>query len=163
MSPPDAPPPTPFARYAPSTTLEPCTDAPTLPALEVATLRLLLAVVLPRPRGAPIAEVPTLRLRGIVTPDRLRPLSDVQSLPKRSFLRRRLAMKWTRPPTIETSRPPPSPTRSLQSAFEMATPRARRTTILPATLRPAPGSGQLPPVEPQSPSPMSRSPSGLAR
>ena len=59
--------------------------------------------------------------------------------------------------------PPPSPTRSLQSAFEMATPRARRTTILPASVRPAPGTGQLPPVEPQSPSPMSRTPSGLAQ
>jgi len=59
--------------------------------------------------------------------------------------------------------PPPSPTRSLQSAFEMATPRARRTTILPASVRPAPGAGQLPPVEPQSPSPMSRTPSGLAQ
>ena len=59
--------------------------------------------------------------------------------------------------------PPPSPTRSLPSAFEMATPRARRTTILPASVRPAPGSGQLPPVEPQSPSPMSRTPSDLAR
>jgi len=59
--------------------------------------------------------------------------------------------------------PPPSPTRSLQSAFEMATPRARRTTILPASVRPAQGFGQLPPVEPQSPSPMSQSNSGLAR
>jgi len=59
--------------------------------------------------------------------------------------------------------PPPSPNRSLQSAFEMATPRARRTTILPASVRPAPGAGQLPPVEPQSPSPMSRTPSGLAQ
>jgi len=58
--------------------------------------------------------------------------------------------------------PPPSPTRSLQSAFEMATPRARRTTILPASVRPTQGFGQLPPVEPQSPSPMSRSNSGLA-
>jgi len=59
--------------------------------------------------------------------------------------------------------PSPAPTRSLQSAFEMATPRARRTKILPAPVRPAPGSGQLPPVEPQSPSPMSRTPSGQAR
>ena len=59
--------------------------------------------------------------------------------------------------------PPPSPTRSLQSAFEMATPRARRTTILPASVRPAPGAGLLPPVEPQSPSPMRRTPSGLAQ
>jgi len=57
--------------------------------------------------------------------------------------------------------PPPSPTRSLQSAFEMATPRARRTTILGAAIRPAPGNGHLPPVEPQSPSPLSRTPSGL--
>ena len=58
---------------------------------------------------------------------------------------------------------PPPPTRSLRSAFEMATPRARRTTILPASVRPAPGFGQLPPVDPQSPSAMSRSNSGLAR
>ena len=35
--------------------------------------------------------------------------------------------------------PPTSPTRSLQSAFEMPTPRARRKTILPAPVRPAPG------------------------
>jgi len=59
--------------------------------------------------------------------------------------------------------PPPSPTSSLQSAFEMATPRARRTTILPASVRPAPGAGQLPPMEPQSPSPVSITPSGLAQ
>jgi len=59
--------------------------------------------------------------------------------------------------------PPPSPTRSLQSAFEMATPRARRTTILPASVRPAQGTGDLPPAEQPSPSPMSRSASGLAR
>ena len=59
--------------------------------------------------------------------------------------------------------PPASPTRSLQSAFEVATPRARSSTILPAPLGPAPGSRSLPPVEPVSPSPMSRTPSGLAR
>jgi len=59
--------------------------------------------------------------------------------------------------------PPPSPTRSLQSAFEMATPRARRTTILPASVRPTQGSGTLPPAEQPSPSPMSRTASGLAR
>jgi len=58
--------------------------------------------------------------------------------------------------------PPPSPSRSLQSAFEMATPRARRATILLASMRPPPGAGLLPPVEPQSPSPMSTTPSGLA-
>jgi len=59
--------------------------------------------------------------------------------------------------------PPASPTRSLQSAFEMATPRARSSTILPAPIGPAQGSRSLPPVEPASPSPMSRTPSGLAR
>jgi len=63
----------------------------------------------------------------------------------------------------ENLSPPASPTRSLQSAFAMATPRARSSTILPAFVRPAPGTGQLPPVEPQSPSPVSRTPSGLAR
>jgi len=93
MSPRDAPPPIPFAPSAPSATLEPCTDAPIPPALEVGTLRLLLAVVLPRPSGAPITQVSTLRLTGIVTPDRLRPLSGVQPLPTRSFLRRPLATK----------------------------------------------------------------------
>jgi len=59
--------------------------------------------------------------------------------------------------------PPPSPTRSLQSAFEMATPRPRSTTILPAPLEPNQGNRSLPPAEPVSPSPMSRNPSGLAR
>ena len=59
--------------------------------------------------------------------------------------------------------PPASPTRSLRSAFEMATPRARSSTILPAPLGPSQGSRTLPPAEPLSPSPMSRTPSGLAR
>jgi len=59
--------------------------------------------------------------------------------------------------------PPPSPTRSLHSVFEMATPRARRTTILPASVRPNQGSSALPPAEQPSPSPMSRTASGLAR
>jgi len=58
--------------------------------------------------------------------------------------------------------PPASPTRSLQSAFEMATPRARRSTILPASVGPAQGSWSLPSVEPASPSPTSRTPPGLA-
>jgi len=58
---------------------------------------------------------------------------------------------------------PASPTRSLQSAFEMATPRARSTTILPAPVGPSQGHRPLPPTEPVSPSPMSRNPSGLAR
>ena len=59
--------------------------------------------------------------------------------------------------------PPASPTRSLQSAFEMAIPRARSSTILPAPVDPPQGSRLLPPAEPASPSPMSRTPSGLAR
>jgi len=45
----------------------------------------------------------------------------------------------------------------------MATPRARSSTILPAPVGPTQGSRLLPPVEPASPSPMSRTPSGLAR
>jgi len=57
----------------------------------------------------------------------------------------------TAPDELEVS-PPASPTRSIQSAFEMATPRARRTTILPAARRPTPCAGQLRAVEPQSPS-----------
>jgi len=64
---------------------------------------------------------------------------------------------------VQDHSPPPSPTRSLQSAFEMATPRARRTTILPASVRPTQGTGALPPAEQPSPSPMSRTASGLAR
>jgi len=58
--------------------------------------------------------------------------------------------------------PPASPTRSLQLAFEMATPRARRTTVLPAPLGPPQGSLSLSHVEPASPSPMSRTQLGLA-
>jgi len=64
---------------------------------------------------------------------------------------------------VDNLSPPASPTRSLQSAFEMATPRARSSTILPASVGPTQGSRSLPPVEPVSPSPMSRNPSGLAR
>jgi len=64
---------------------------------------------------------------------------------------------------VQDHSPPPSPTRSLQSAFEMATPRARRTTILPASVRPTQSTGALPPAEQPSPSPMSRTASGLAR
>jgi len=41
--------------------------------------------------------------------------------------------------------PPASRTHSLQLAFEMATPRARRITILPASVWPAPSIGHLPP------------------
>jgi len=59
--------------------------------------------------------------------------------------------------------PPAGLTHSLQSAFEMATPRARSTTILQAPLGPSQGDRPLPPAEPVSPSPMSRNPSGLAR
>ena len=108
-SPPGAPPPLLFAPSAPSTTPEQCTSATTPLALDVAALRLLLAVVLPRHRAAPIAEAPTLRLTGIVTPARLRPLSGVHPLPTRSFSRPAPATKWTRPPTTETSRRPLHP------------------------------------------------------
>jgi len=59
--------------------------------------------------------------------------------------------------------PPASPTRCLQSAFEMATPRARSSTILPAPVGPIQGNRPLPPMEPVSPSPMSRNLSGIAR
>jgi len=59
--------------------------------------------------------------------------------------------------------PPPSPTRSLQSAFKMATPRARRMTAIQAPVGPNQGTQSLLPAEPISPSPMSRTPSGLAR
>jgi len=87
-SPPDVPASTLFAPFVPLTTPVLCTDAPTLPALEVATLRLLLAVVLSHHRDVPSAKAPTLRLTGIVTPARLCPLSRVAPLPKGSFPRR---------------------------------------------------------------------------
>jgi len=58
--------------------------------------------------------------------------------------------------------PTPSHTHSLQSAFEMATPSAIRTTILPASVTRTQGTCSLPPVEPASTSPISRTPSGLA-
>jgi len=59
--------------------------------------------------------------------------------------------------------PPPSPTRSLQSAFEMATPTARRMMAIQAPVGSTQGSQSLVPAEPISPSPMSGTPSGLAR
>jgi len=127
-SPPDVPPSTLFAPSAPSTTPVPCTAAPTLPALEVATLRLLLAVVLPHHRDAPTAKAPTLRLTGIVTPARLRTLSGVSPLPKRLFLRRPLATRWTRLPTKMTSRPPlhpPAPS-GQRSRWLLQEPEAQR-------------------------------------
>jgi len=87
VTPPDPALPDPSAPSLPSTTPVPCTDAQTPPALEVATLRLLLAVALPHHRGAPTAEGPTLRLTGIVSPIRHRPLLGVWPLPKRLFSR----------------------------------------------------------------------------
>jgi len=163
MSPPGAPQPTPFAPSAPSTIPAPCIDVPTPPALEAATLRLFLAVALPRPPAVSTVGRTILPPIGIAKAARRRPLSGVQPLPRRSFPRRRPATKWTQKLMTESSRPPPSPTRSLQSAFEMATPRARSTTILPAPLGPNQGNRSLPPAAPVSPSPMSRNPSGLAR
>jgi len=99
---------------------------------------------------------------------------DCDSRPSPPTLRRSTAAETIipRPPAgdeMDTANddddlsPPASPTRSLQSAFEMATPRARSSTILPAPVGPTQGSRLLPPVEPASPSPMSRTPSGLAR
>jgi len=127
-SPPDAPPPLPFAPSAPSITPVRCTDAPTPPALEMATLRLLLAVVLPRPRTAPIAVAPTLRLTGILTHVRLLPLSGVPLLLKRSFSGPPLATKCTRPPTTDSSRPPlhpPAPS-SRRSRWLLREPEGQR-------------------------------------
>jgi len=99
---------------------------------------------------------------------------DCDSRPSPPTLRRSTAAETIVPPPpagdeMDTANddddlsPPASPTRSLQSAFEMATPRARSSTILPAPVGPTQGSRLLPPVEPASPSPMSRTPSGLAR
>jgi len=163
MAPPGAPPPLRYTPSAPSATPVPCTDAPTLPALEVATLRLLLAVVLPHHRVVSIAKVPTLRLTGIVCPVRHLPLAGLPPVPKGWSSRRPSAKRWTWPPTTRSSRPPLLPPAPSSERFEMATPRARSSTILPAPVGPAQGSRSLPPVEPDSPSPMSRTPSGLAR
>ena len=99
---------------------------------------------------------------------------DCDSRPSPPTLRRSTAAETIVPPPpvgdeMDTAAdeddlsPPASPTRSLQSAFEMATPRARSSTILPAPIGPPQGSRSLPPAEPASPSPMSRTPSGLAR
>jgi len=93
MSPLGAPPPTLSVQSAPSTTPVRRTDSPTPPALEVVTLRLLLAVALPHHRGASTAVGPTLRLTGIVSPARLRRLSRVPPLPKRWFSRRPLVTR----------------------------------------------------------------------
>ena len=160
---PDARPPTRFAPSVPSTTHVPLTAVPTPPALEVATLRLLLAVALPLiSRCVNCGENHTAVHR------------DCESRPVPPTLRRSSAAAEEVPPPpigdemdtaadVQDHSPPPSPTRSLQSAFEMATPRARRTTILPASVRPTQSTGALPPAEQPSPSPMSRTASGLAR
>jgi len=128
MLPLDPPPLTQSAPFAASTTPGRRTDAPTPPALEVATLRLLLAAALSHRRGALTAAGPTLRLTGIVSPARLRPLSGVPPLPKRLFSGRPLATRWTRPPTITTSRPqlhPPTPS-SRRSRWLLQEPEAQR-------------------------------------
>jgi len=58
---------------------------------------------------------------------------------------------------------PASPTRSLQQAFEMATPRARRSSTILAPQRPSTDQSGLPPLEPPSPSPAPRTGSDQAR
>ena len=162
-SPPGVPRLTPSAPFAPSTTPEPHTIAPIPPALEVATLRLLLAVALPhRPAVLAVAKATPPDIR-IARAAPRHPLSGVQPLPPRLIPRPQPQMRWTQPPTSWSSRPPPSPIRCLQSAFEMATPRARRTTAIQAPVGPIQDSQSLIPAEPVSPSPMSRTPSGLAR
>jgi len=108
-SPLDVPPSSLFALSVPSTTPVPFTDASTLPALAVATLRLLLAVVLPHHSDAPIAKARTLRLTGIVTPTRLRLLSGVPPLPQPSFSRPPRVTQSIRAPTTMTSHPPLHP------------------------------------------------------
>jgi len=106
---PDARPSTRFAPSAPSTTPVPPTAVPTPLALEVATLRLLLAVALPhRPAASTVAEI-TLPYIGIAKAVRYRPLSGVQLLPPRKFHRRQLATRWTPPLTSRTTRPPLHP------------------------------------------------------
>jgi len=124
-------------------------------------LRLFLAVALPHHPAASTVGGIILPPIGIAKAARHRPFSGVQPLQQRSFPRSHLAKKWTLPPTIPTSRPPLHPP-APSSAFEMATPRTRRTMILPASVRPIPRTGQLPPVELDSPCPMSRTHSGLA-
>jgi len=99
---------------------------------------------------------------------------DCESRPSPPTLRRSTAAEpLVPPPSAEDEMdtgadednlsPPALPTCSLQSAFEMATPRARSSTILPAPVGPSQGSRSLPPAEPASHSPMSRTYSGLAR
>jgi len=77
MSPPRAPRRIPFAPFPPSTTPTPCIGVPTPPALEVATLRLFLAVALPRPPAASTAGRTILPPIEIAKAARHRPLSGV--------------------------------------------------------------------------------------
>jgi len=106
---PDARPPARFAPSVPSTTPVPPTAVPTPLALEVATLRLLLAVALPhRPTASTVAKI-TPPYIGIAKAVRYRPLSGVEPLPPRKFHRRQLATRWTRPLTSRTTRPPLHP------------------------------------------------------
>jgi len=58
---------------------------------------------------------------------------------------------------------PTSPTRTLQQAFKMATPRAQRSSTILAPQRPSIDQSGPPPLEPPSPSPAPRTGSGLAR
>jgi len=60
-------------------------------------------------------------------------------------------------------RAPASPTRSVQQAYEMATPCARKSSTILTPQRPSTDQSGLPPLEPPSPSPAPRTGSGLAR
>jgi len=151
------------AASAPSTTPAQCIAAPTPHALQVATLRLLLAVALPYRPAASTAEQTTLPLIGIVKAACHRPLSGVQPLPPRSFPRRPLATKWTQPPTTKASRPPPFthplPPVGVQDGYSKGQKDNDTSGLCKARTR----LWTAPPVEPQSPSPMSKTASGLAR
>jgi len=94
---------TPSAPFAPSTTPEPHTVAPIPPALEVATLRLLLAVAIPhRPAVLAVGKAtpPSIRIAR-ATPRH--PLSGIQPLPPRLIPRPQPQMRWTQPPTSWSS------------------------------------------------------------
>jgi len=125
---PDARLPTQFAPFVSSTTPVRPTAVPTPPALEVATLRLLLAVALPhRPAASTVATI-TPPYIGSAKAVRYRPLSGVQPLPPRTLHRRPLATRWTRPPTTRTTRPPlhpPAPC-SRRSRWLLQGPEGRR-------------------------------------
>ena len=161
-SPPGALPPTLFALSVPSTTPVPCTAVPTPPCPGGGNLKAA-------PGCCSSSPPRCINCGGAYTAS----YRDCENRPSPPTLRRFAAAEEIIPPPRaghamdratddRDLSPRASPTRSLQSVFEMATSRARRTTIRPAPVGHTQGRRSLPPAEPACPSPMSSTLSGLA-